>query len=161
MTALSNAIAWTAEAFAEKVDRQGQPAIFHALRVMMAGQTENERIVGVLHDVVEDSLITLDDIAFDFDSEIVNAIDALTRREAYETYREYIQRLAPNDLARAVKLADLADNIERAKDLPPAEAASLRKRYYEAMHVLSMWGHNSEPPASLSSTSDDSKGRTE
>lgn len=108
-------------------DKQGQPAAHHILRVSKAGATEDERIVGALHDVVEDTDITLDALhQMGFAAHIVQAIDAITRR-ATETYAEYIDRLALNPLARLVKLNDLADNMNRGGSFP-----TLMTRYAKA-----------------------------
>ena len=94
------------------VDKAGQPYILHPLRVMARLSTDTERIVAILHDVVEDSDVTLDDLrAEGFSDEIVDAIDHVTRREG-ESYEAFIERIAPHPLARRVKLADLADNMD-------------------------------------------------
>lgn len=134
---LDRAITWAVEAFAGKRDRQGKPAILHALRVMLAGKDNAERIVGVLHDVLEDTNTRADDLRYDFDAEIVDAIELLTRQKtSTTTYAQYIARLAVDPLARAVKLNDLADNIARAHELPEAEARSLTARYRNAQFTL-------------------------
>jgi len=90
------------------------PYILHPLRVMARVETDAERVVAILHDAVEQgsdriSLARLREEGFP--EEIVAAIDCLTRREG-EAYDEFIERLAPNVLARRVKLADLADNLD-------------------------------------------------
>ncbi len=90
------------------------PYILHPLRVMARVDTDAERVVAILHDAVEQgsdriSLARLREAGFP--EGIVEAIDRLTRRDG-EAYDEFIERLAPNALARRVKLADLAENLD-------------------------------------------------
>ena len=82
---------------------------------MLRLATETERVVAILHDVVEDSAVTLDDLrAEGFSTEVVEAIDHVTRR-ADESYEAFIERIAPHPLARRVKLADLEDNMDMTR----------------------------------------------
>jgi len=112
MPTVEDAIALALEAHRGQVDRAGEPYILHPLRVMAGLKTDTERIIAVLHDVVEDSDLTLDDLrALGYDETIVGAIDSLSRREG-ETYEAFIQRVRQNPLAVTVKLADLADNMD-------------------------------------------------
>jgi hypothetical protein len=88
--------------------------ILHPLRVMARVETDAERVVAILHDAVENGSdrMTLARLrAEGFPEEIVEAIDCLTRRDG-EAYDAFIERLAPNGLARRVKLADLTDNLD-------------------------------------------------
>jgi hypothetical protein len=88
--------------------------ILHPLRVMARVETDAERVVAILHDAVENGSdrISLDRLREEgIPEEIVEAIDCLTRRDD-EEYDDFIERLAPNGLARRVKLADLADNLD-------------------------------------------------
>ncbi len=90
--------------------------------------TEDETIVALLHDVVEDTPITLDDLRDkNYSDEIVVAIDALTRRTG-ETYSAYIERLSNNKLARRVKIADLRHNLQPER-VAMFGNTSLVKRY--------------------------------
>ena len=103
------------------------------MRVMVSGTTDDERVVGALHDVVEDSTMSLHTLRqHGFPAHIVNAVDAITRRHA-ETYAEYIQRVKANPLATAVKVHDLRDNLARGEAYP-----SLEKRYRKALAELSV-----------------------
>ena len=112
MPTLEDAIALAVEAHRGHRDKAGQPYILHPLRVMFRLDSETERIVGILHDVVEDSHYTLDDLRqMGYSEPIVEAIDNLSRRED-ETYDQLIKRSAGNPLARRVKLADLEDNMD-------------------------------------------------
>lgn len=104
------------------------PFILHPLRVMLSVATEDERIVAVLHDVIEDSDTTLDDVRrLGLSDLVVEAIDLLTHRET-EPYETYIERIADNPLARSVKLADLRDNLEHNQGFRGGEEISVRHR---------------------------------
>jgi len=111
MSTLDEALAIAVEAHRGQVDKAGQPYILHPLRVMMRLATPEERIVAVLHDVVEDSSTSLDALrAAGFSEAVVRAVDHLTRHED-ETYEAFIERCALDPLAKRVKLADLEDNM--------------------------------------------------
>lgn len=92
---------------------KGLPYILHVLRVMLDKRfvsTREEQIVAVLHDVVEDTDWTLDNIrAEGYSEDVIEAIDAITKREG-ELYKDYLVRVESNSIARKVKLADLHDN---------------------------------------------------
>src|SRR5688572_13624153 len=104
MSTLERAISIAAEAHAGQVDKAGAPYILHPLRVMMAMDTDEERIVAVLHDVVEDcprwSLSLLE--AEGFNGGLVWSIGCLTRLK-HESYENYIDRCGEHDRARKVK----------------------------------------------------------
>lgn len=98
-----------------QIDKAGQAYILHPLRLMLAMQTEVERIVAVLHDIVEDTPITFEDLRkLGFAEKIVAAIECVTKREG-EDYDSFIERISHNPLATAVKLADLADNMDLSR----------------------------------------------
>jgi (p)ppGpp synthase/HD superfamily hydrolase len=114
----------------------------HAVRVMelrqwdrlgleSEGHIREDETAALLHDVVEDSSVTLDDIENIFGSEIRRIVDLLTRRET-ETYFQYIDRVATDDVARGIKLADLHDHFAQAGTLTD----SLRQRYEKARKIL-------------------------
>jgi (p)ppGpp synthase/HD superfamily hydrolase len=109
---IEDAIELALEAHRGQVDRGGQPYILHPLRIMTKLDTDTERMIGVLHDVIEDTDISLDDLRkMGYPDVIVDALDALSRREG-ETYEAFIQRIKPNPLAVRVKLQDLLDNMD-------------------------------------------------
>lgn len=151
---LSPAILFATEALSGTNDRQGLPAILHAMRVMIAGRTPIERVVGVLHDVVEDTMWRVEDIRERFGAEIADAIDHLSRRRD-ETYAEYIDRLSYHPLARTVKIHDLNANLARCHELPAPDSASLRRRYETALAKLDSGAR------SLSSESGTTRGEME
>jgi (p)ppGpp synthase/HD superfamily hydrolase len=137
MSQLDDALRLAVQAHAGQTDKAGQPYILHPLRLMMRMAIEAERLVAVLHDVVEDSPATLDDLrAAGFDEAVVEAVDRLTRRET-ESYDEFIARIAPHDLARRVKLADLQDNMDMTRlDALDERAVERMQRYLRSWHVL-------------------------
>ncbi|MHC4192318.1 MAG: GTP pyrophosphokinase, partial [Planctomycetota bacterium] len=80
MANLENAIRLAVRAHQDQVDKAGEPYILHPLRVMLSLNSDSERIVGVLHDVIEDSTYTLIDLQkMGYSSEILNALDYLTK----------------------------------------------------------------------------------
>jgi GNAT superfamily N-acetyltransferase len=108
-----------------------EPYVLHPLRVMAAVAGAEERIVALLHDVVEDSATTLEDLRrLGYADPIVAAVDALTRRDG-ETYEAYVERAGADAIARSVKLADLADNLANNRRLAPTEATRDRIDRYE------------------------------
>lgn len=112
MPTLEDAIALAVEAHRGQRDKAGQTYILHPLRVMFRLDAETERMVAVLHDVVEDSPWTLERLReLGYPEEVLSALDCLTKREG-ETYEAFIERVRPHPLARRVKLADLEDNMD-------------------------------------------------
>lgn len=112
MATLDRAIQIAAKGHQGQNDKYGAPYILHPIRVMMRVNSEIEKIVAILHDVVEDSDLTLDDLRNEgFSAEIVEAVDALTKRDG-EAYDDYINRTTTNKIAIIVKLADLEDNMD-------------------------------------------------
>jgi (p)ppGpp synthase/HD superfamily hydrolase len=109
---------------------EGEPYICHPLRVMLAQTGERERLAAVLHDVIEDSPLTLDDLRRrGYPPEVVKAIDCLTHRPG-ETYAAYIERVTTDEVACRVKLADLADNLANNRRLPDTPETRARIRRY-------------------------------
>lgn len=137
MSTLERAIAIAAEAHAGQTDKGGAPYILHPLRVMMRVEGEHARIAAVLHDLVEDTHWTFDDLrAEGFHEAVVAALDGLTRREG-EIYLDFCRRAATNELARQVKLADIEDNLDPARVAAlPEESRSLTDPYREAVAIL-------------------------
>ncbi|MDD7793492.1 GTP pyrophosphokinase [Clostridium sp. 'White wine YQ'] len=118
---LEKAIIIATKAHMGQVDKAGEVYILHPLRVMLSGKTEHERICGVLHDVIEDSEITLEYLRKEgFSEEILDALDALTRK-SNESYDEFTERVIHNKLACHIKLADLNDNMNLSRIKNPTE----------------------------------------
>jgi (p)ppGpp synthase/HD superfamily hydrolase len=94
-----------------QVDKVGQPYILHVIRVMLRCTTLDEMVVAVLHDVVEDSDIGLQDLQrLGFSEQQLDAVDRLTRRDD-QSYMDHIERCAGNPLSKVVKMADLDDHV--------------------------------------------------
>ena len=109
---LIKAIDIAVECHSGQKDRAGEPYIQHPLRMMMKMKTAEEKITAVLHDVVEDSSITINDLRKEgFTENILKAVDALTKRKG-ESYKTSIERVKKNPLAVKVKIADLEDNMD-------------------------------------------------
>ncbi len=112
MTLLERAIAIAVEAHTDQVQINGQPYILHPLHLMMQVETEAQKIVAVLHDVVEDTEWTLTDLqAEGFPDDILLAIGLMTRQKGM-SYEQFIEEIRPNPLARRVKLADIEHNMD-------------------------------------------------
>ena len=124
-----------ANAHAGQTDKAGRPYIEHVARVAGRAANPHQATIAWLHDVVEDTSTTLEDLRkAGFDAGTLAGVDLLTRRRG-ERYQEYIRRIAEagDPDARAVKLADLRDHLEHH---PEAIGASLRRRYEEALRTL-------------------------
>ncbi len=141
---LDDAILLAAESHRGQKDKVGHPYVLHVLIVMFRLESDEERIVGVLHDIVEETPVTLDRLkALGYSERIVEAIGCLTWRKGQESYEEYVRRLKPNDLAAEVKRADLADHltprIEGGSTWLETHYPELYKRYIWAMSELGRW----------------------
>ena len=104
---------------------------------MLRLESEVEKVVGVLHDFLEDTRYTPKQLRKrGYSDEVLGALDCLTRREG-ETYEAFVQRIKPNPLARRVKLADLADNMDvtRLTTLGKEDLDRLN-RYHKAWAAL-------------------------
>ena len=132
------AIIISTEAHAVQINRYGKPYIFHPLRVMMKMHNENERIVAVLHDVIEKSDLTMTNLKEEgFSTDVLEAIDCLTRRESEnEQYFDYIKRVLINLMTKIVKLADLSDNSKAVKSSINNKDAKRIGRYQKALEML-------------------------
>jgi len=112
MADLESAILYATAAHRGQTGRDEQPYILHPLRMMLRFTSDAEQTVAVLHDIVEKTVTSLDDLRrAGFAAGIIEAVDALTRREG-ESYEDLIERAAANPLARAVKIADLEDHLD-------------------------------------------------
>jgi (p)ppGpp synthase/HD superfamily hydrolase len=121
-------------------DKSGLPYILHPLRVMAKQTSEATRMAAVLHDTVEDGAITLDGLRRRGCPEmVVEAVDCLSHRPD-EEYMAMIERIRINDIATAVKIADLEDNLDikrvlNRRNLKEKDLGRLNK-YYAAWSVL-------------------------
>ena len=135
MTLLEKALKISYMAHKNQVDKGGNPYYLHPIFVALNMKDDDEKIVALLHDVVEDTEITLDDLRREgFPEYIIEAIDALTRRG--ESYDFYIRKIKQNDLATAVKIGDLNHNLDTSrlnkiteKDLSRVEKYKKAQKY--------------------------------
>ncbi|MBI3899003.1 MAG: GTP pyrophosphokinase [Gammaproteobacteria bacterium] len=130
-------------------DKAGQPYILHPLRLMLKLQHENERIVALLHDVVEDSNISLDDLRrHGFSDDLVAAVDCLSRKSG-ESYDDFIQRISNSPLAIKVKIEDLKDNLDltRLDDIHENDLSRLKKYHVALKYLLQQ--ERTTPPLPL------------
>lgn len=136
MSTIEKAIEIAARAHAGQLDKAGAPYIFHPLRLMFAVQGEHERMAAVLHDVVEDSPLTFDDLAREgFPAAVIDALRALTKR-AGESRVDAARRAAAHPLARTVKLADVADNMDLRRIAHPDERDFARLEQYAEVKAI-------------------------
>lgn len=109
---INKALKIAMEAHIGQTDKGGHPYIFHPIRVALNCNSEAEKITALLHDVVEDTPITLEDLkAEGFDDSIIEAVKCLTKTRG-EDYQDFIKRVAKNPIARQVKIQDLRDNMD-------------------------------------------------
>ena len=136
MSTLERAIAIAAEGHAGQFDKAGQPYILHPIRVMLRVSGASERIAAILHDVVEDTPVTLDQLAKEgFSREVVDAVDALTKRRG-ENRIDAAKRAAANPIARVVKLADNAENMDLSRISNPTQKDYDRLEEYKRVREI-------------------------
>ena len=138
MSSLELAISLATAAHTGQVDKAGKPYILHPLRVVLAVRGDAERMAAVLHDVVEDTPITLEQLReLGFPEEVVAAVDALTKQPG-EDYFDFVERAGMNDVARPVKLADIVDNMDGSRIASPTanDEERIRWRYRPARKLL-------------------------
>lgn len=138
MADIEKAIQLAVQAHIGQKDKAEKPYILHPLRVMNQFSIESEMIVAVLHDVVEDTDITLDDLKKQgFSDLVVDAIGCLSKQDD-ESYEDFIKRIYVNDLAKKVKIVDIKDNLDlrRLSELSEKDLKRIKK-YHEALIFLS------------------------
>jgi hypothetical protein len=112
------------------------PYILHPLRVMLTQHSIDNKIIAILHDVVEDSAITFEDLLLSgFPEIVINPLRILTRTRL-DGYEFYIERCRGSSVATQIKIADLTDHLAHIESLPPDKKHSLRMRYTKALQVL-------------------------
>ncbi|MBF0127045.1 MAG: GTP pyrophosphokinase [Magnetococcales bacterium] len=112
MATLEKAIAVAVQAHQGQVDKSGVPYILHPLRLMLRLEQDEERIIAVLHDVVEDTPVTFAELErMGFSPAVMETLDRLTHRKE-ESYDAYLQKILPHPVARKIKMLDLEDNMD-------------------------------------------------
>lgn len=125
------------EAHAGQFDKSGIPYVFHPIHLAEQMTDENTVVVALLHDVVEDTAYTLEDLkAMGYSEPVLAAIDLMTHEEGVP-YMDYVAKISRNPIARAVKLADLRHNSDLTR-LPVIDERALARvrKYQEAIAFL-------------------------
>ena len=125
------------EAHKEQVDKSGMPYVFHPFHLAEQMQTEEATVVALLHDVVEDTDYTIDDLtSMGFGKTITDAIALLTHADGV-AYMDYVRKIKNNPIAKAVKLADLKHNSDLTRlDVVDEKALNRKEKYSKAIKLL-------------------------
>lgn len=122
-----------------QLDYNGIPYIFHPVHLAEQMQDEITCTVALLHDTIEDTSVTLDELKKEFPPEVTDAVALLTHDEN-EDYFDYVRRIKDHPVAKRVKLADLNHNSDQSRcigsDLSPERLAYWRDKYSEARRIL-------------------------
>ena len=135
---LERAIEIAVSAHKGAVDKGGQPYILHPLAVMMSLKTDAEKIVGVLHDVVEDTDWTFEALKQEgFSEDIIEALQSVTKSDSDSNYLDFVERAKANAIGRNVKIADLKHNmdISRLSSITNLDFERL-ERYRKSLEIL-------------------------
>ena len=135
-TNIEAAKALATKAHEGQTDKAGLPYLTHPERVASRLNAPEAQVVGWLHDTVEDTPLTIDDIREQFGPETAAAVDAISKRDG-ETWSDYIDRVAANPIARQVKISDLIDNSNLSR-IPYVTLKDVerQKKYNKALKRL-------------------------
>ena len=118
------------EAHKAQLDKSGMPYVFHPCHLAEQMKDETTTVVALLHDVIEDTDYTFNDlIAMGFDGAIIEAIELMTHEEGVP-YMDYVEKIKSNPIAREVKLADLRHNSDLSRLDAPTEKDKMRVEKY-------------------------------
>ena len=125
------------EAHKEQVDKSGMPYVFHPFHLAEQMNTEETTIVALLHDLVEDTDYTIEDLVdMGFDKSITDAIALMTHADNV-AYMDYVRAIRDNPIAKTVKLADLKHNSDLTRlETVDEKALSRREKYLKAIAIL-------------------------
>ena len=125
------------EAHKDQIDKSGMPYVFHPFHLAEQMADENTTIVALLHDVIEDTEYTLDDLRkFGFAEDVLSAISLMTHADDVP-YMEYVVKIKTNPIAKAVKLADLKHNSDMSRlDQITQTDEERAKKYKQAIELL-------------------------
>ena len=125
------------EAHKDQIDKSGMPYVFHPFHLAEQMADENTTIVALLHDVVEDTEYTLDDLRkIGFNEDVLSAISLMTHADDVP-YMEYVAQIKTNLIAKAVKLADLKHNSDMSRlDRITQKDEERAKKYRQAIELL-------------------------
>ncbi|MGN0495669.1 MAG: GTP pyrophosphokinase [Lachnospiraceae bacterium] len=133
---LEKAIEIAVEAHRGQIDKSGKIYILHPIRVMLRGENEEQMIVGILHDTIEDTPVTIEMLKNEgFSQPVLDAIHCVTKKKN-EDYEHFICRILKNPLATQVKLYDLEDNMNRDRIPYPTKKDEERYKKYEKYHEI-------------------------
>lgn len=133
---LEKAIEIAVEAHRGQIDKSGKIYILHPIRVMLRGENEEQMIVGILHDTIEDTPVTIEMLKNEgFSQRVLDAIHCVTKKKN-EDYEHFICRILKNPLATQVKLYDLEDNMNRDRIPYPTKKDEERYKKYEKYHEI-------------------------
>lgn len=122
-------------------DKSGAPYIFHPVHLAEQMDDEFSCCVALLHDTVEDTDVTLEDLAKEFPREVVEAVALMTHAEGVD-YFDYVRAIGRNPIAKKVKLADLAHNSDQSRcagsDIPAERLSAWQEKYSKARQILTM-----------------------
>jgi len=150
MSTLEKAIALAAKHHEGQTDKAGKPYIFHVLKVMMDVEKNDEMIVAVLHDILEDTSVTIGYLREQgFDDKILSSIVSLTKFN-YESYDTFINRVCLDPLAARVKLADICHNrdLKRLTEITDEDVERIYKydkayaKIYKTLNLLKVAGES-------------------
>ena len=120
-----------------QIDKSGMPYVFHPFHLAESMKDEYTTCVALLHDTIEDTDMTADELMADgFPKEVVEAVTLLTHSKS-EPYLDYVKRVKENNIARCVKIADLMHNadLSRLDTITPKDLERVAK-YQEALKIL-------------------------
>ena len=125
------------EAHKKQVDKSGMPYVFHPFHLAEQMQTEETTVVALLHDLVEDTDYTIEDLAsMGFSKNITDAIALMTHADDV-TYMDYVRKIKDNPIAKVVKLADLKHNSDLTRlDVVDEKALKRKEKYLKAIKIL-------------------------
>lgn len=125
-----------------QLDKAGVPYIFHPIHLAEQMDGEMECIVALLHDVVEDTTITLEELKQEFPSEVIEALNLLTHNKD-EDYMKYIEKLKDNPIAKKVKVADIKHNSDETRlEKITSKDIVRRNKYKKALEFLENEGRD-------------------
>ena len=140
MATLESALRLAADAHAGQKDKGGAPYILHPIRVMLSVATTEEQIVAILHDTVEDTPVTFEQLSeAGFSAEIISAVEALTKLPG-ESRVEAARRAVKHPIARQVKLADVEDNMDMSRIPNPTDKDHARLDEYKLVKKILLAG---------------------
>lgn len=137
ITVAERALIFAIEAHGDQIDKGGEPYIWHPIRVALNFDKSALRAVALLHDVLEDTDVTEQTMRLVFGDNITDAVVALTKKPDQD-YPDFIRQCGENEVARLVKIADLADNMDASRLPQPLSDADVARidKYEKAVVML-------------------------